>query len=247
MSEFNPGERAYVPVSRVDGLDSWDFALQQTEILEREANSVKVKLDDGTASDWIGVSLLHKKVGVLIINIGDLSTEEYLMDPLAKSVGQFCKLLIPDDQFRQIRVRSLEELKILWHKEQGIYSHVIWIGHGKSNGIHFAVDGWVGPEKIKRALHVRGGTKKTYISLCCKNGYRDFGGELSRSTMCKNFIGPFHSVDGATASQFCQTFLTKHFLGGSTPKVSFREARNATPGNVSFRLWKGGGLESTTD
>jgi len=206
------GETVYAPCSRVVGLESIGVALYRTRVTTIDGRKAKVSITGGAESDWIGTSILHREVGILVINIGDFETEHTLLDPLAKSVAQFCRLLVPDDQIRQIRVRSMEELVQFWRREQRAYSHVIWIGHGSENGAMFAVDGWKTAEELCQQLRVHGAPRKTYISLCCKTGYKSFGGTMSNAAICRQFLGPFHSVEGAVASQFGQTFLTNHLL-----------------------------------
>lgn len=238
------GETVYVPCSRVPSLAQAGIALYRTQIIQVDGRKVKIELPGGNESDWIGISLLHREVGILVVNIGDFETEHTLLDPLAKSVGQFCRLLVPDDQIRAIRVRSSEELRTFWQREQQAYSHVIWIGHGGGNGIKFGVDGWKTAGEMSSLLRVHGAPKKTYISLSCKTGYKAYGGKMSEAAICKQFIGPFHSVEGAVASQFCQTFLTSHFLDGKTVGVAFNHARSSVPGSSSFRLWNSGRLKA---
>lgn len=236
-------ETVYVPCSCIDDLENTGIALYKTKVNAVDGRKVKVQLRDGNPSKWIGSSLLHRDIGILVLNIGDFETEHTLLDPLAKSIAQFCRLLVPDDQIRSVRIRSLQELKKFWHKEQKAYSHVIWIGHGSKTGIKFAVDDWKNAETLSQELKVHGAPQKTYISLCCKTGYKSFGSIMSKAPICRNFIGPFHSVDGAVASQFCQTFLTSHFLDGRSTGVAFRHARKSVPGSASFRLWKSGQLK----
>ena len=238
------GETVYVPCARVDGLESTGVALYRTQVTSVNGRRAKVRISGGADSDWIGTSLLHRDVGILVINIGDFETEHTLLDPLAKSVAQFCRLLVPDDQIRSIRVRSVKELVQFWQGEQAAYSHVIWIGHGSENGIKFAVDGWKPAGELSQNLRVYGAPKKTYVSLCCKTGYQNYGVVMSKVAICRQFLGPFHSVEGAVASQFCQTFLTNHLLYGKTVGVAFNHARSSVPGSASFRLWNAGKLKA---
>lgn len=237
-------DTVYVPCSKIEGLESSGVALYRSLVTEVNGHKAKVTIPDGRISDWVGSSLLHKEVGILVINIGDFETEHILLDPLAKSVGQFCRLLVPDDQIRQVRVRSLEELKIVWKKEQAVYSHIVWIAHGNNEGMKFGVDGWVSAGVIEETLKVYNAPKKIYISLCCQTGYQACGSVLSKSTICSHFIGPFHSVAGAAASQFCQSFLAYHLLDGKTVGVAFKHARENVPGGGSFRLWQAGKLKA---
>lgn len=241
---LNAGDTVYVPCSRICALERSGVALHRTQVATIEGKKVKVRVPGGDESDWIGVSLVHRDVGILVINIGDFASEHILLDPLAKSVAQFCRLLVPDDQIRQIRVRSLAELKKVWHNEQAAYSHVIWIAHGSENGIKFGVDGWISSETLSNELKIPGAPRKIYISLCCKTGYKSYGSIMSKATICSYFLGPFHAVAGAVASQFCQTFLTSHLLDGKTVGVAFKHARTSVPGGASFRLWNSGRLKA---
>lgn len=238
------GETVFVPCSRVEELADRGVSLYKTTVRQVDGQRAKIDIPNGQVSDWIGFPLLHRNVGILIINVGDFHSEHALLDPLAKSVNQFCRLLVPEDQIRQERVRSVAELETLWHREQAAYSHVVWIGHGSPSGMKFAVDDWTDAATLNSKLRVYGAPKKTYISLCCQHGYKSYGGKVSRSAICQYFIGPFHSVPGAVASQFCQTFLASHFLEGRTAGVAFNHARSAAPGKASFRLWNSGKLKA---
>jgi hypothetical protein len=60
--------------------------------------------------------------------------------------------------------------------------------------------------------------------------------------VCDSYIGAFHSVHGAIASQFLQSFLIHHLLQGETTTVAFRHARERVSGGTSFRLWREGTL-----
>ena len=83
------------------------------------------------------------------------------------------------------------------------------------------------------------------VSLACLTGVASFAKCLSESPACEAVIAPFHSVQGAVASQFCQTLFAHNLLEGRSTKVAFRNARAAVPGTASFRLWVGG--EMTAD
>lgn len=240
------GEQVYAPCSRVSGLQDYGVALYRTEVVEAEAKKVRVRLRDGQNSGWIGSSLIHRNVGILILNIGDFLSEASLLDPLAKSVAQYCRLIVPDDQIRSVRVRSIAELQKFWTQEQAAYSHIVWVGHGRNDALHFAVDGWVGGEALGKSLRQRGAPRKVYISLCCNTGYQAFGSAVSRTTICSDLVAPFHAVPGAIASQFCQTFLAYHLLEGRSVGVAFTNARKSVPGSVSFRLWRAGKLKATS-
>lgn len=239
---FAVGDRVFVPSSKIPGLDDLASVFWESTVAEVANKKIKVDLRHGETSDWIGTSLCHKNIGVLILTFGDLQSEATLLDPLAKSVLQYCRLLVQDDYLRAYKIRSTKELKKIWSVEQLNYSHVIFIGHGSQQGYMFANNGWVSPEIIEKALKVRGAPRKVFISLCCQTGYADVGKPLSKMAISSHFIAPFHSVHGAVASQFAQTFLAHHLLDGKTTHVAFRHARESTPNGTSFRLWKNGNM-----
>jgi hypothetical protein len=242
MPAFAVNDRVYVPCLLVPALSNQDTALYRTKVISRAENSVCVELPGGAISQPIGVSRLHADVGILIISIGDFVTEVALLDPLSKSVLQFCRLLVPDDQVAIIKARSVAELRMYWLRNHKAYTHIVLIGHGDKDGLGFGVDGHVNMSGIEQLFKYRGAKPKSFISLCCKTGYAEFGKAFSTFPVCKSFAAPFNSVHGATASQFCQTMLTWTLLEGRTTKVAFRSARDSVPGAVSFRLWKNGAL-----
>jgi hypothetical protein len=238
------GETVYVPSSRVRGLRDYGAALYETRVVEVAPAKARIRLRDGAASEWIGAGLISRGVGILVVNVGDFETEDSLLDPLAKSMTQFFRLLVPDDQVRHVRVRSLAELGRWWTINQGAYSHVVWIGHGSRTAVKFGVDGWIEADQLVATLRVPGTFPKTYVSLGCRTGYRSFGATISRSAGCASFIAPFNDVPGAIASQFCQTFFANHWIEGRTVGVAFRDARRSVPGSTSFRLWRNGFLRT---
>ncbi len=81
---------------------------------------------------------------------------------------------------------------------------------------------------------------KTLVSLCCRTGYADFSKQFTESGVCQSLVAPFHSADGAIASQFCQSFFAHHLLIGETARIAFRHSPDAIPGSTRFRLWEKG-------
>ena len=108
--------------------------------------------------------------------------------------------------------------------------------------IEFGIDGWRDVPELLSIFGECNPTPKTFVSLCCKTGDADFGGAFSQSTICHSLLAPFHSVHGAIASQFCQTFFSHHLLSGKSVTVAFNKSRNAIPEGTHFRLWKNGHL-----
>lgn len=243
--DLKVGDKVYLPCSKFKELDLYPAAFYTTKVVEIKNKSIRVNLPGQVISELIGISLAHQNLGLIIVSIGDFDTEETLINPLSKSVLQYSRLLLPDDTLRHVRVRSIAELKTIWNQNHAAYSHVILIGHGSPEGIKFGVDGWVSADRInKDVIKIWGGSKKTIISLCCKTGYKSFGGAVSSYPQCSHFIGPYHSVHGAVASQFFQTFFAYHLLEGKTVVVAFKKARESVAGSTSFRLWESNQLKA---
>jgi hypothetical protein len=96
--------------------------------------------------------------------------------------------------------------------------------------------------QLQPIFDIAGATRKFFINLACQAGQAPLGKPLSALDVCDSYIGAFHSVHGAIASQFLQSFLIHHMLQGESTKVAFRHARNRVSGGTSFRLWRSGSL-----
>ena len=236
---------ALVPCVEFTDLDNQPHAIYRTEVHEVRKRSVRVALPQGVISDWIASSHVHRELAISIFIIGDFETELSLLDPLAKSVLHYCRLLLPDDRVLLRKVRSLAEFGKWCSREANAYTHVILIGHGSHNGILFGMDGIASPQLIHAQIEPHFNSAKYFISLCCETGYADFGRHFSNFRgVCRGLAAPFHSVHSAIASQFCQTLLADHLLNGYSFGVAFDHARDAVPGSDSFRLWQAGRMST---
>lgn len=241
MPKFSVGDTAYVPCDTFDELDGQPFALYRTTVQQVAQRSIRVSLPGGVLSDEIGSALVHKDLALAIFCIGDFQTEVGVLDPLAKSVLQYCRLLLEDGHVYMHKIRSLAELGKWFEREGNAYTHVIFIGHGSRSGIEFGLGGTAHPSDIRAQIEPHITSPKFFISLCCQTGYANFGRAFSlMGNVCRSLAAPFHSVHGAIASQFCQTFLAEHLLTGYSFGVAFNHARKAVPSNTSFRLWQAG-------
>lgn len=232
-------DRIFVPASMLDAGDV-PSAFVETRVQEVAARSVRIVFRD--EDHWIASSRCQRNIGLLIICIGDLETEPTLLDPLSKTVTQFCRLLVQDDYVRFYKIRSVAELKAIWAREHANYSHIVLIAHGNGSGVRFAADGWQTAAQLEPILDVAGVGRKFFMNLACQAGQAPFGRPFSALNVCDSYAGAFHSVHGAIASQFLQSFLIHHLLQGETTKVAFRHARERVSGGTSFRLWRDGSL-----
>jgi len=245
MAKFQVGDTAYVPVQRVSDAVVAPYAIIRGTVTEvpEHSKSIRVDLPHDLGNRSIAASAAHKDVGILILRIGDFDTEVTLLDPLAGSIHQYCRLLVPDDQLKSVYLRTWSELQFIIERHHAAYSHWILIGHGGAGVLNFANNHHLPVGELCNHLEQQNVNEKLIVSLCCHTGERAFASTLSASNSCKAFIAPKGAVHGAGASQFAQSFLGYHFLEGRTVTVAFKQTRLQTPGGAVFRLWSGGGLE----
>lgn len=237
MPKFLQGETVWVPSARLHGTQP--FALTQRKVLNVVERSVVV---DDVNSETVKVStrLVHSRsLGFLIVRVGDLSTETTLLDPLAKSVLQYLRLLISDSEVRMLQVRTAAEVGAFMEKDGAAISHVILIGHGSPKYFLALEEKLSGTEM---GLILDQGAPKIVISLACSTGMTGFAHDLSGSPSIREFVAPFREAHGAAASIFVQTLLHKHLLMGHEFRTAFRIANESLEG-THFRHWRKGQLQ----
>lgn len=234
------GERVHIPASKLGLGEDHPFSMVSTTIRDITDRSVKVDLRDGQVSQDIPLSVVRKKLGVLIIEIGDYKTEETLLTPLKKSILQFTRLLLSDDCIRHYTIRTPCEFGYVWREQHAVTSHLILIGHGDAGSLLFGENTAVDSAQLLQLMQTPHGVgeAKQVISLCCKTGSKTFGGAVSGHPNVESFIGPVSAVHGATASQFCQSYLTYLFLQGFRSSTAYEYAKAANPGTSDFVLWR---------
>jgi hypothetical protein len=89
------GDPVFVPAKLLDQVGDQPSAFFRTNV--QEVVGLRARVDVGAASEWVASSKCQRNIGLLIINIGDIESEVSLLDPLFKSVNQFCRLLASDD------------------------------------------------------------------------------------------------------------------------------------------------------
>ncbi|MBN1459935.1 MAG: hypothetical protein JXA57_10375 [Armatimonadetes bacterium] len=208
-----------------------------------DGRGVIIEYKDGTKSPKVATWLVHTDVGVLLIRIGDFRTEFFTLDPLAKSLLQYFRLLLPEEAVRMCEIRSLAELRYLWQQEHRVRQHIVLVGHGRQQGdLLFGADGWTHVSAIGGVLDSHGVSGKNVVCLCCEAGYAAFGKTLSQMSFCGSVIAPLRGLHSAIGSQFCQSLFAYHLLEGESVRVAFKHARRAVPGSTLFRLWQSGSL-----
>ncbi|MGZ4391280.1 MAG: hypothetical protein ACXVRK_04005 [Gaiellaceae bacterium] len=200
-----------------------------------------------TSSVAIASSRVHSSdLGLLVIRIGDLQSESGVLDPLAESIWEFFRLLLPDDQIHLLRLRTVREFSEFWTTRHGAYSHIVIVGHGTSDYLPFldANKGKLSGEALAAILACDGLKPKQVLSLACATGRATFAKPLSKNGCCTSLVAPYQPVHAAAASHFCQTYFTKLLLEGRTVKTSFDAAAAAVVGQSHFRLWQDGRIKA---
>lgn len=239
-TKFRLEETCYVPTSLLPDENKYPVSIYRTTVKDIKNKSVKVQLRGGDISDWITTSKVSKNIGILIICIGDFSTEETLLNPLTKSILQFSRLLLEDDSVMLIKVRSIGELSAWWKHNEAAYSHVVLIGHGSSTGIIFGYGGKKTPSDFEKCFSTENNIPKIFISLCCETGRNSFSGPFSQISTCSHLIAPYHSIHGSVASQFYQTLMCWHLLDARSIKIAYNKAQRSIPKKYIFRSWTNG-------
>lgn len=249
VPKFPVGSQVYVPSSLLPKPDERDFALTRTTVRAQNARSVRVDAQDENGNDVeVASKRLHgANLGVTVLRIGDLTTEVHTLDPLAKSMLHYLRLLLEPSAVRLHTVRTSIEIQRIWSREEPVSSHLVLIGHGQADSIRLLdCSRPVSGSDFAAMLESSHSTSqpKTVVSLSCLTGRQPFAKPFSESSVCGNFHGPYQSVHSAAASLFAQSFFAHHLLNGVGVLAAHRNARAAVGTAVSFRHWRDGKLSS---
>lgn len=244
MAKFAVNDNVYVPVERVSTGSNCPFPVIEAKVVAISGRKITIDCPYDIGQKTIASSAAnHADLSVCIIRVGDFQTEQSLLNPLAKSVDHFVRLLLPDDRRSIHYVRTPEELYAVFDRTSPTFTHYILIGHASTSGLLFALGREVPASTLVTTLS--GKTKKThrFISLCCHSGEAHFGKAFSSASFCDNFIGAYSTLHGAAASQFVQDFLSNHLLIGSSFSVAFKAAAKSVVTQGQFRHWKKGKMK----
>ncbi|MES2914341.1 MAG: hypothetical protein V4753_04385 [Pseudomonadota bacterium] len=241
-NNINIGDEVYVCSSRLPTVNDQTKAFYKSEVTGRQNRSVSVRLRDGTNSQFVSTKFVRRRVGVAVVAFGDFDSENTLLDPLAKTVLQYCRLLFGDDHYvRFIKLRTEAELNLICDKRQlSPYEHIVILGHGSAEGALCGATGDVSATRLREIFEQHGPSPWDFVFLCCYLGRNAFARSFSESPCCRSLVAPFNAVHGAVSAQFVQTYLIKLLLEGETTAVAHRHASESTPPGSQFRLWRSG-------
>ena len=109
--KFQVNDSIFVPTFQQGMLNDYPLAFFKTTVKQVEGRSIIFEYSDKLIK--VGSGICHKNIGILILNIGDFQTEATLLDPLAKSVLQYSRLLFDDSYVKHYKVRTLLLVKTL--------------------------------------------------------------------------------------------------------------------------------------
>lgn len=234
------GDEVYVPRTLIGLNPNGISPFHRTVVREREGRSVRIDLPGGQLSGLIAVKKLTFSYGVFILRIGDFE-EDNLLNPLAKSILNYAKMLLPGDSVKLVSVRTVREFVHFWGKCHGMCKQMILIGHGYREGFVFGKKN-VRAARFRAMIEAPNPSEKEVISLACKTGYSGVGKVLSASPAVSHYVGPYQTVHGGVSSLFASTFLHERLLAHYSARVAIRHARDDLLGAASYRLWESGNL-----
>lgn len=238
MSKFKKGEEVWVSATKLSGAQ--EFALVKRRVLGTRNGSRSIVIDDRDGNSVeVSSRLVHKgDLGFLLMRVGDLDSEATLLDPLSKSILQFLRLLVKEDLVRLLEVRTSHEIESYMKTYGAAYTHVILVGHGRSNALKLAFGEWLDVNDFVKMMST-GGKSRVIISLACDTGKTTFGKTMSGDKNIREFVAPKAAVHGASASLFVQQLLSLHLLEGREFESATRNASTRVPGG-GFVHWRNG-------
>jgi|APMed6443717190_1056831.scaffolds.fasta_scaffold110265_2 hypothetical protein len=240
MAYPNENSRVHVPSRSVGLGDNYPSAMVECRFLRvSEKKGIIDQIPRIQGEKLIDLRLITRKLGFLIIQLGDFDTEELLLEPLFEAITHTTSLVLMSEYVWKRRVRSLAEFSKFWQEFSGVLSHLVLVGHGSKNGLIFG-EKEEGSSEFISVLNSSStvGQAPIIISLCCKSGNGIFGKAVSGSQKCRAFIGPSGSIHAANAALFYQLFLSHSLIDGRTNEKAYQLARVFTPGVTEFNMWK---------
>jgi hypothetical protein len=237
VTKFAVGQMVSVPSARL-GLDL-PFAMTDREVLAVKNRSVV--LNEGESGTKVASRLVTQQIHLRLIRLGDIVSENPLLDPVTKGLDHYFRLLLKPDSFRTWWVRTLPELKAYLDQDP-TPTHVIFVGHcDKSIGQMRLATGYGSPNELLGAFAP---APKVFLSLACSSGQANFGRAFSSGVGCGSLVAPFQAIHGAVAVEVGVLMFNNLFLRGESLRDAVRHVNGSLPSKVHLRLWKDGGFET---
>jgi hypothetical protein len=271
---FDDGERVFVPSRRIaDDLTSGKADVNKADPLlrgtvvkrmpDQRSYTVMVRAPDaknpGQSRDVTVSSVSSKNIradgSTLIIEIGDLLTEQTLLSPLANALADGLSLLMPFGSLVRERARTLPGFALLWEHYAPAVSQLILVGHGRPNGILFGrhwADATEFVERMEPFAPARGFRELKVISVCCQTGSGELAKDVTRQLGC-SWVGPTRDALGFECAIFVQALYAAHFCAGYQWATAVEKAKAVIPAAFEYRgtaqahwdIWTGGKRHSS--
>ena len=242
--KYTLGDEVLVPSSLLPRPEAAAFALTRTRVTGHVDRSIRIDIQDDNSNDIVVASrnALPGDTRIFVVRVGDFRSELTLLRPIHRNVLSFLDLLIAPDMIDHDHIRTLDELAHVWEQRGSGASHVVIVGHGAADGL-LHLGGKISAAELAALLDeaAPGATPKTFISLACLTGRAEFAKPFSTARVCREYVGPFQSINGAAAAQFGVSLMARHFLAGDGLLAAFRRA-NELADRSHFRLWRAGKL-----
>lgn len=240
MPSFAENSRVHIP-SRCVGLGP-DYPSAMVECRFRGMLGKKGIVDQvpRTRTEFeVDVRLITRKLGFLVVQLGDFDTEVNLLEPLHSAICATTALVLMPEYVWKIRIRSLDEFKHFWDKQAALVSHLILVGNGSKTGLTF------GNQNVRATAFNQildgpqnDGQAPLIVSLCCNSGNGVFGKAVSGSPSCRAFIGPSGPIHVANAALFYQSLVSHSLIDGRSSQIAYQRSRVFTPGVTEFNMWR---------
>lgn len=237
MAKFKKGQKVSVPSSRLK-IDA-PFAMMDRTVLKVEDRSVLV--DEGPNGTKVASRFVNEQIQLRLIRLGDIQSEDSLLDPVTKGLHHYLRLLLPPDAYRTWWIRTLPELEA-YLKHDTTATHVIVVGHcDKATGGLSLAGGSSTPTEFADAF---GSSPKTFLSLACSSGHMSFAKPFSEGAACAHLVAPFQAIHGAAAVEAGVLMFNNLFLRGESLRDAVRHVNGSLPGGLHLRVWQDGGFET---
>ena len=201
---------------------------------------------DGTflssSGDVLPTSDLIPNPGFLIIHLGDSLDKEHTVDSAAEALysGLFALFSACDVPVDLERIRTATEFSEFMKIRRALYSNLILIGHGSTEGLKFLdkptrvkgaeLAGMMGYDSAKTPLQI--------LSLCCHSGCADISKSLSSSEGVTEVIAPSGYFDLRWAVHFVTGYFLARYINGANSEEALKI--NCSASKLKTCIWRDG-------
>jgi len=183
--------------------------------------------------------------GYLVLEIGSVEAE-HTVSSAAEAVFESLNALFSacHDIVRFERIRTTVVLSEYLKIYRCNYSHIILIGHGCKEGIHFLdksgpirgneLAGLLGADKHRNPIQI--------ISLCCHTGCEENAKALSNGEGVTEVIAPIGTFDLRWSVHFVLGYFLSSYLLGKNIKDAICDAA-LSKGSTPMTIWKDGEIK----